>query len=466
MPPEVRARRLGRLSTEERVRAVFDDGVCAECALGFTAEDREALAKDGFYAVSGRVGGRETLVLATDYRVDRGTLGVSVCRASVEALTRAAQLGTPTVLLLDSDGVRLSEGEPAMLGVADLLGTLAEVAGRMPLVAVVFAVASGAAAYAAALADFTIAVDERAFAFVAGPGVVRVALGREPSLSELGGTRLHMEQSGLVQLAARDDRHAIDLARGVLGYVPEQRVGAAREARVHAPREPAVRLAAGLLPSDRSRPYDVHPLIHALVDEGSFLELGERFGPSVRTGFARLQGAPVGLVASQPACLSGAIDADASQKLARFVRYCAAFGLPVVTLADTPGFLPGPASERARILIHGAKVIAAYAEARGQVPLVALIVRRAAGGGAVLALGADTILGLPGYELISMSERAAATLGEPAGDASMDAGVTNTRRVHEVSLADARAAVLKALAADPTPPPTSRGPRRVRLTPL
>jgi len=390
MPPDatsdIRARRLGRLAPDERAAALCDAGT-------FVSE-----RCDGVVLGTGHVDGRAVVVLATDGRV-RGMGAVAGTRAA--AAVRAAS--GPVVLLLDSEGARTSEGVPAVLASADWLAALADASGVVPLIAVIFGVAGGSAAYAAALCDLVVMVSERSFVFVAGPAVVQAALGEMNDLASLGGTRLQ-SSSGFVHLLADDDRAALAHARATLARLPSNAATLPPSAPPRAPRASTFTLPPP------SRAYDVQTIIDALVDQATFIPLAPTFGASIQTGLAAIDGEPVLLVASQPSELAGALDACAAQKLARFVRFAAAFNLPIVTLCDTPGFLPGRAQEAQRILVHGAKVIAAYAEARQSVPLVAVIARRAVGAGAVLAYGAHVVIALAGAEVQQMGPAAAAAL--------------------------------------------------------
>ncbi len=433
MRRDVAARRLGRLSAEERTRAVFDDGVYEGLETVGVAAATRARAEDGFIAAVGLVHGRRALVLASDRRIARGTYGPLVSRVIVRGVAYARDAGMPVVLLLDSDGVRVEDGIESVFGVGELLRALADTSGYVPMLAGILGVASGAAAYAAALCDLTVAVTNRSFAFVAGPAVVGAAIGQQTGLDALGGTRLHASESGVLHATAPDDGAVIATLRAMLSYLPPSASESPRPAPSHAPSRGTD--LASAFPEDRRYPYDVRVVIEHLVDAGSYLALSSPFGPSIETGFARIAGRAIGLVASQPRANSGAIDASASQKLARFVRLCAAFNLPVVTLCDTPGFLPGRQSEQSRILVHGAKVISAYAEASRTVPIFAFVLRRAVGAGSVLMYGADTIFALPGYEMLAMGGDAvralAASLGEDEGDAPERAAPVTVVPPHE-----------------------------------
>ncbi|MFO0746201.1 MAG: carboxyl transferase domain-containing protein [Myxococcota bacterium] len=422
MPPEVRARRLGRLAADERCAALCDPGTFVRSGAR-ASRSPGTPAGDGVVVGVGLVDLRAVTVVAMDGRVARGSLGAVGAALAADAVRDAVRAGRPVALLVDCDGAREPEGVPAILATADWLCALADASGHVPLVAAVFGLAGGAAGYGAALCDVVAMVRERSFAFVAGPPVVASALGETSDLDALGGTRLHAG-TGLAQVLADDDRQALDALRAVLAYLPAAAWTLPPRTAAAAPERDGFALPAP------HATYDVADVRRALVDRNSWLPLAAGFGPSVETGFARIDGRPVALVASQPLALAGAIDAAAAQKLARVVRLAAAYNLPIVTLCDTPGFLPGRAEEARRILVHGAKVIAAYAEARRSVPLVAVILRRAVGAGSVLAYGADLVLALPGAEVLQMGAAAAQAARAPDGvaEAARDPASTTPRR--------------------------------------
>lgn len=381
----------------------------------------------------------------------------------MRTLALARSEGTPVVFLFDSDGVRVEGGLDAILGAAEMLRAIAETSGHVPLLAGILGVASGAAAYAAALCDMVVAVRQRSFAFVAGPAVVRAAIGQEIGLDGLGGTRTHEEQSGYVHATEVDDGAVVAKLRTILSYVAQD--ASSLPSRFE-PRMPEAGASlADRLPRDRQKPYDAESVVACVVDAGTYVPLSRAFGASIQVGFARIDGRSVALVTSQPRSNAGALDADASQKLARFVRFAAAFNLPVVTLCDTPGFLPGPRSERQRILVHGAKVIAAYTEAARTVPLVAVVVRRAVGAGSVMMFGADALFALPGYEYSAMGEAAGGALAALLGGVD-ERRASDREPVRVVQPAGLRDALANALGCVRAPTTATKGERKFTLHPL
>lgn len=458
MLPEVRARRLGRLAADERAAGLCDPGTFAAAYAAVASASESVPPGDGIVLGVGLVGGRAVSVIATDGRVTRGALGAVGARLAADAIRAAVVGGRPVVLLLDSDGAREAEGVPAVLASAEWLAALADASGAVPLLAAVFGVAGGAAAYGAALCDLCVMINERSFAFVAGPPVVHAALGETSDLATLGGTSLHADVTGFAHVLVHDDRAALTTLRALLASLP---ASAAAVVPATTPRAP--RTSTFTLPP-RTRAYDASVILDALVDEHSHLALAPTYGASIQVGLARIEGRAVLVVASQPSDKAGALDAAAAQKLARFVRFAGAFNLPIVTLCDTPGFLPGRAEEARRLLVHGAKVIAAYAEARRSVPLVAVVVRRAVGAGSVLAYGADVVLALPDAEVRQMGPEAARAAGggiAHASDAEATGFAHRTTRPE-----DLRGELVRILAVARAPILAPPGGRKTSLVPL
>lgn len=464
---DVRARRLGRLSAAERAASLCDPGTFAREHATLCGLSPDAPPGDGLVCGTGLVDGRPVKVVATDGRVLRGTLGHAGATTATRLLDGARRAGHPVALLLDSDGARQSEGIPAVLANAGFLGALADLGGHVPRLGAVFGAAGGSAAYALALCDLAIGIEQRSFAFVAGPAVVEQAIGERTTLTALGGTDLH-QTTGLLQAAAPDDGAAIGWLRRALSYLPSSAASLPEPLPSTEPAEPGA--LDGLLPDDPRHAWDLARALARLVDRGTFLELGAAFGPSIRTGFARLSGRSVLIVASSSSDLAGALDAAASRKLARTVRLAAAFNLPILTLCDTPGFLPGTAQEAAAILCHGAAVIAAYCEARRSVPRVALVVRRAIGAGSVLAADADIVLALTGAAVAQMGPEALAAASDAAGIIHAPVVTRDPEAsgfAHRtIAPATARAEIVRAFERLGPPIPAPHGQRKIALLPL
>jgi propionyl-CoA carboxylase beta chain len=403
-----RQKRLGRMLVRERVDALVDPGSFLEVgafvrsrASGERAERRWG---DGVVAGTARIVGRPVIVYAHDATVHRGAVGVAGAEKILRVLRIAEEQRLPVVSLLDSDGARVSEGQHIVPAVARVLRQIARLSGHVPQVSVALGLCGGAAAYGAALSDVVIAQAGRSYLFVTGSKVTQVVTGQDASLEDLGGAAMHAKRTGLVHLQHAEERGCLDLARAVLSYLPGG-AGAPAPAPVDDPVDRATPEVMDVLPASLRRAYDVRKIVRIVFDAQSFLELQAAYARSVVVGLARLGGRPVGVVASQPAVYAGALDSDSARKGARFVQLCSAHGLPVVTLADVPGFRPGVREEQEGLLLHGAKLISAYACCR--TPIVTLILRKAYGGGNVLTMPGDVRLALPFARVQPMGTEAA-----------------------------------------------------------
>ncbi len=392
-----------------RVRALTDPDSFTE--LGSQARhrvhafgmQRKRPSGDGVVTGLARIHNRPVGVFAQDPSSLGGSLGEVHASKIARILDHAARARTPVVGLLDSGGARIQEGVAALDGYGEIFRRNVALSGRVPQVSVVLGPCAGGAVYSPALTDVVIMDRERAHMFVTGPRVVKAVTFEDVSLDDLGGAGVHARTSGVAHLVADDQDHALELARRVLGYLP----GSCWESPpTFAPGEPE-RMPE--IPTDHRLPYDVRDVVAGVVDAGSFLELHEEFAPNVVVGFGRVDGHAVGVVANQPLVLAGCLDIDASEKAARFVRLCDAFGVPLVTLVDVPGFLPGTGQEASGIIRKGAKLLYAFAEAT--VPRVTVILRKAFGGAYIVmnskSLGADAVFAWPGAEIAVMGAEGA-----------------------------------------------------------
>ena len=364
---------------------------------------RKRPAGDGVVTGVGRVHGRPVGLFAQDPTALGGSLGAVHAGKIARILDHAGRARCPVVGLLDSGGARIQEGVAALDGYGEIFRRNVALSGRVPQVSVVLGPCAGGAVYSPALTDIVILQRDRAHMFVTGPRVVKAVTFEDVSLGDLGGADVHGRTSGVASLVAEDAEQALELARRVLGYLP----GSCWEAPpTYAPGDPGPMPA---VPEDHRLPYDVRDAIAGIVDGGSFLELAAGFAANVVVGFARIDGQAVGVVANQPRVLAGCLDIDASEKAARFVRMCDAFGVPLVTLVDVPGFLPGTGQEARGIIRKGAKLLYAYAEAT--VPRVTVILRKAFGGAYIVmnskSLGADAVFSWPGAEIAVMGAEGA-----------------------------------------------------------
>jgi adenylyl-sulfate kinase len=368
--------------------------------------ERLSEASDGLGVVAGHglVQDRPVVCYALDSRVAGGSVGVAEAEVVVDALRRSRRVGAPLVAFLESAGARLQEGAGALGGFGRIFSENVALRGRVPQVSVITGTSAGGGCYSPALTDFVV-MTERASMFLTGPRIVKQALGEEISAPDLGGVQVH-ERNGVCHFVAPSDDEAAELIRELLGHLP-QHAGEPPPRAV--PEPPAAWDPSAPLPPRARSYYDVRAVVAALVDGGRFLEVSERWARNMVVGFARLEGCPIGVVANQARHLGGIIDVDASQKAAAFVRTCDAFGLPLLVLVDTPGFMPGTRQESAGVIRHGAELVRAFAAAR--TPRATVVLRKAYGGAFITMnakdLGADAAFAWPGAEIGIMSPRSA-----------------------------------------------------------
>jgi propionyl-CoA carboxylase beta chain len=333
---------------------------------------------DGFVTGYGRIGGRLVYVFSHDFTVFGGSLSVTNAQKVCKVMDLALKNGAPIIGLNDSGGARIQEGVDSLAGYADIFLRNTLASGVVPQISAILGPCAGGAVYSPAITDFVLMTDHTSYMFVTGPDVIKTVTHEEVTKEELGGAATHNHVSGVGHFIARDDAECLQLIRELLSFLPSNN----QEDPPRRPAsDPADRMEArldSLVPAESDRPYEIRDLIHAVVDEGYFLEVQEHFAQNLVVGFARLDGRPVGIVANQPAVLAGCLDINSSVKGARFVRFCDAFNIPLITLVDVPGFLPGTQQEYGGIIRHGAKLLYAFAEAT--VPKITVIVRKAYGG--------------------------------------------------------------------------------------
>jgi propionyl-CoA carboxylase beta chain len=379
-----RQRESGRLTARERIDLLFDPGSFEEIDAFVTHRCRDfgmadqIVPGDGVIAGGGRVQGRLLYAFAQDFTVFGGSLSETNAAKIVKIMDLAMKMGAPIVGLNDSGGARIQEGVVSLAGYAEIFLRNTLASGVVPQISAIMGPCAGGAVYSPAITDFTIMVKDTSYMFVTGPDVIRAVTHEEVTKEELGGAMAHNERSGVAHFAAADDRECLLLIRELLSFLPANNVDSPP---VVASSDPADREDESLdtiVPSVPHQPYDMLDVIRRVVDDGAFLEVHEHFARNILVGFARLGGRPVGIVANQPAHLAGTLDIDASIKGARFVRFCDAFNVPLVTFEDVPGFLPGTVQEFGGIIRHGAKLLYAFAEAT--VPKLTVITRKAYGG--------------------------------------------------------------------------------------
>jgi propionyl-CoA carboxylase beta chain len=374
----------GKLTARERVEILLDEGSFEELdklvehrCLDFGMAER-TVPGDGVVSGYGRIDGRLVYVFAQDFTVFGGSLSETNAQKICKVMDLALKMGAPLVGLNDSGGARIQEGVASLGGYADIFLRNTLASGVVPQISAIMGPCAGGAVYSPAITDFNVMVKDSSYMFVTGPDVIKTVTHEEVSKEDLGGAMTHNARSGVAHFAVEDDRACLGLIRDLLSYLPSNNM---EDPPLHKTDDPPGRedpALDALVPEETNRPYDIKDLIRGVVDEGRFLEVHEHFAPNIVVGFARFGGRSVGIVANQPAVLAGCLDIDASVKGARFVRFCDAFNVPLVTFEDVPGFLPGTAQEFGGIIRHGAKLLYAFAEAT--VPKITVITRKAYGG--------------------------------------------------------------------------------------
>jgi propionyl-CoA carboxylase beta chain len=379
-----RQHEAGKLTAYERIELLFDPGTFEEVDKLVTHRcrdfgmDQQIIPGDGVVAGVGRVEGRPVYAFAQDFTVFGGSLSETNAAKIVKIMDLAMKMGAPVVGLNDSGGARIQEGVLSLGGYADIFLRNTLASGVIPQISAIMGPCAGGAVYSPAITDFNIMVEGTSYMFVTGPDVIRTVTHEEVSKDQLGGARTHNETSGVAHFAVQDDRECLQLIRDLLGYLPGNNVDEPPRRATSDSSDREDEALDQLVPLSPNQPYDMHDLVQTVADDGDFLEVHRHYARNIIVGFSRLGGRSVGIVANQPAHLAGTLDIDASVKAARFVRFCDAFNIPLVTFEDVPGFLPGTRQEYGGIIKHGAKLLFAFAEAT--VPKVTVITRKAYGG--------------------------------------------------------------------------------------
>jgi propionyl-CoA carboxylase beta chain len=412
----------GKMTARERIEMLLDPGSFTELdelarhrSTNFGMDANRPFG-DGVVTGYGTVDGRPVCVFSQDVTVFGGSLGEVYGEKIVKVLDLAMRTGCPVIGINEGGGARIQEGVVSLGLYAEIFRRNVHASGVVPQISLVMGPAAGGHVYSPALTDFIVMVDRTSQMFITGPDVVRTVTGEEVTLEELGGARTHNTKSGVAHYLAEDESDALDYVKALLSYLPSNNLDPLPTAEV----EPVdVALPEALtetdleldtfVPDSANTPYDMHTVITHVLDDGEFLEVQALWGPNILTGFGRVEGRPVGVVANQPTQFAGTLDIDASEKAARFVRTCDAFNIPVLTFVDVPGFLPGTSQEWDGIIRRGAKLIYAYAEAT--VPLITVITRKAYGGAYDVMgskhLGADVNLAWPTAQIAVMGAQGA-----------------------------------------------------------
>jgi propionyl-CoA carboxylase beta chain len=374
----------GKLTARERIELLFDPGsfeeldklVTHRCQDFGMAE--QIVPGDGVVSGHGLVGGRQVFAFAQDFTVFGGSLSETNAAKIVKIMDLALKLGAPVVGLNDSGGARIQEGVMSLAGYAEIFLRNTLASGVIPQISAIMGPCAGGAVYSPAITDFTLMVKDTSYMFVTGPDVIKTVTHEEVTKEALGGAMTHNATSGVAHFAVEDDRDCVQTIRDLLSFVPSNNLDDPPRITPTDSADREDEALDRLVPESPNQPYDMLDLIHSVADDGYFLEVHQHYARNIIVGFARLDGRPVGMVANQPSVLAGTLDINASIKGARFVRFCDAFNIPLVTFEDVPGFLPGTVQEYGGIIKHGAKLLFAFAEAT--VPKVTVITRKAYGG--------------------------------------------------------------------------------------
>ena len=407
----------GKLTAMERIERLLDegsfqqlDGLARHRSHNFGMEKSRPYG-DGVITGYGTIDGRQVCVFAQDFTVFGGSLGEVFGEKICKVMDLALKTGVPMIGINDSGGARIQEGVVSLGLYGEIFKRNAHASGVIPQISLVLGPCAGGAVYSPALTDFIVMVDQTSHMFITGPEVIKTVTGEEVAFEDLGGARTHNTKSGVAHYMASDEDDALEYVKNLLSFLPSNNMDEVPYLDVEADLEisDADLLLDTIIPDSPNQPYDMHKVIETIVDDGEFLETQALFAPNIICGYGRVEGRPVGVVASQPMQFAGTLDIDASEKAARFVRTCDAFNVPVITLVDVPGFLPGTDQEWQGIIRRGAKLLYAYAEAT--VPLVTIITRKAYGGAYDVMgskhLGADINLAWPSAQIAVMGAQGA-----------------------------------------------------------
>ncbi len=410
-------RASGKLTARDRIRAILDPGSFHEYDLfvehkcqDFGMEGKE-LPGDGVVTGTGKIEGHPVCIFAQDFTVAGGSLGLMHARKITKIMDHAMKLGCPLIGINDSGGARIQEGVNSLAGYGEIFFRNTMASGVIPQISVILGPCAGGAVYSPALTDFVFVVDKVSKMFITGPEVIKTVLGEEISMEDLGGAKVQAEISGNAHFYAESEERCFEQIKHLVSFIPWNNHKKAERAAPRPPRSSAKKIE-DVIPAEATQPYDVRDVIRAFVDESDFFEVQRYFAANVVVGFARVNGDTVGIVANQPLVLAGVLDVDSSDKAARFIRFCDAFNIPLVTLVDLPGYLPGVDQEHAGVIRHGAKLLYAYSEAT--VPKVTVILRKAYGGGYIAMcsrhLGSDFVFAWPTAEIAVMGPEGAANI--------------------------------------------------------
>jgi methylmalonyl-CoA decarboxylase subunit alpha len=407
---------MGKRTARERIMALLDNDSFMEYDMFVEHDardfdmDKKSLPSDGVIIGSGTIYGAPVAIFAQDFTVAGGSLGLMHSRKITKIMDHALKMRMPLIGINDSGGARIQEGVNSLAGYGEIFFRNTISSGVIPQISVILGPCAGGAVYSPALTDFVFVVDKISKMFITGPEVIKTVLGEEISMEELGGARVHSEITGNAHFFARSEEECFEQIKKLITFIPWSN---SRKARSFEPGEPDKRYnPETIVPGNPTLPYDVKDVIRSVVDKSDFFEIMELYAKNIVIGFGRMGGRTTGFVANQPLEMAGVLDVDSSDKAARFIRYCDAFNIPIITLVDLPGYLPGVDQEHAGVIRHGAKVLYAYSEAT--VPKITVILRKAYGGGYIAMssrhLRADFVFAWPSAEIAVMGPEGAANI--------------------------------------------------------
>jgi len=408
---------MGKMTARERIITLLDENSFHEYDMFVEHEARDfgmatkVLHGDGVIIGTGTIFGAPVCIYAQDFTVAGGSLGLMHARKITKIMDHAMKMRVPIIGINDSGGARIQEGVNSLAGYGEIFYRNTTASGVIPQISVILGPCAGGAVYSPALTDFVFVVDKISKMFITGPEVIKTVLGEEISMEDLGGARVHSEKTGNAHFYAESELECFDQIKKLITYIPWNN---SRKALPFEAQEPKIDLYKidEIVPGNPKEPYDVRDVVRAITDDSDFFEIQEMWAANIVIGFGRINGETVGFVCNQPLVLAGVLDVDSSDKAARFIRYCDAFNIPIVTLVDLPGYLPGVDQEHAGVIRHGAKVLYAYSEAT--VPKITVILRKAYGGGYIAMnsrhLNADFVFAWPGAEIAVMGPEGAANI--------------------------------------------------------
>ncbi len=407
---------MGKLTARERIEAIVDENSFHEYDLFVEHQgkdfdmDKKVFHGDGVIIGTGTIYGEPVCIYAQDFTVAGGSLGLMHARKITKIMDHAMSMRMPIIGINDSGGARIQEGVDSLAGYGEIFYRNTQASGVIPQLSVILGPCAGGAVYSPALTDFVFVVDNISKMFITGPEVIKTVLGEEITMEELGGAKVHSEISGNAHFFAKTETECFQQIKKLLTFIPWNNEHKAKAFPARPPK-PEFKIDK-ILPSDPTQPYDMRNVIKAVVDESDFFEIQEAFARNIIIGFGRINGETVGFVANQPLVLAGVLDCDSSDKAGRFIRFCDAFNIPIVTFEDMPGYLPGSEQEHMGVIRHGAKVLYAYSEAT--VPKITVILRKAYGGGYIAMnsrhLKADFMFAWPTAEIAVMGPEGAANI--------------------------------------------------------